>query len=210
MAASILTVVTPAVTHDLTTLETVKDELNVTDTASDARYTRWIAEASGFIRFYCNRTFAAEGLSEQFRFVVESWIRDPARACLTLRRRPVSVIASITEDGTALAATDYEADLDRGSIWRLSSDVRVPWSAAKVVVAYTAGYALLDGLPYGLETACLEIVKHRLFARERDPMVRQQSIPGELEQQWWVPGANEDGVPPTIRAMLDPHRDIPV
>lgn len=236
MAASILTVVTPAVTHDLTTLETVKDELNVTDTASDARYTRWIAEASGFVRSYCNRTFASETVSELWRPGTPAWspdrnwsglyadynrswnhADDRSHGALKLRRWPVTAIVSISEDdAAALTTDDYEIDAEMGWVWRLSGQsagvggVRSGWYASKIVVTYTAGYALLDGLPYGIESACIEVVKHRQFARERDPMLRQQSIPGELEQQWWVPGANESGVPPTIRAMLDPWRELNV
>lgn len=208
MTGSILTIVTPAATHDLTVIETVKDELGITDTAQDDRLYRWISEASGFVRSYCNRTFAEEGLSEQWRDV-----RLNRDVPLVLRRRPVSTITSVIADGTALTTDEYEVDGHTGMLWRLSGGAtghRVHWCALLVVVTYTAGYALLDGLPYGIETACIETIKHRVAARNRDPSLRMQEIPGELVQQWWVPGANEDGVPPEIRAMLDPYRELNV
>lgn len=225
---SILTILTPAITHDLTTLATAKDEMNITGTASDDRLARWIREASGFIRGYCDRTFAAETLKETWRpgtagrnrdynWSSSNWIYGPAGDALRLRRWPVTAIVSISEDdAAALTSDDYELDGDRGWLYRMSGQVsgaggsRTGWYGSKLAVTYTAGYALLDGLPYGLETACLEILKHRQAARERDPMLKQQTIPGELEQQWWVPGANEDGVPATIRALLDPHRAMNV
>lgn len=209
---SILTIVTPAPTHDLTVLVTVKDELGVTDASQDDRLNRWISETSGFIRSYCNRTFAQEQVREMWR-VSERFPRH--EGFVQLRRYPVVSIDGIEEDdGDALTTDDYEVDAERGWLWRMRGQTagvggcRCPWRARKLSVTYTAGYALLDGLPYGIETACIETIKHRAAARNRDPNLRAQEIPGELVQQWWVPGANEDGVPPEIQAMLDPHRNL--
>ncbi len=223
MVGSIFTVVVPASTHDLTVLDTVKDELDITNSSQDARLNRWIAEASGFIESYCNRTFAEEQVSELWRSnghmgrFHHHHHHHEGVGFLQLRRFPVTTIDSITEDdGTALTSDDYEIDAERGWLWRMSGQVsgvggcRRLWCASKLVVTYTAGYALLDGLPYGIETACIEAIKHRSAARSRDPNLKMQEIPGELVQQWWVPGANEDGVPPEIKAMLDPHRILNV
>jgi len=207
---SILTVTVPAATHDLTTIETIKDELDITGTASDERLYRWISEASGFIENYCGRVFAAETLSEMWRGLSRHYANAGGRMPLILTRRPVFAITSVTVDGTALTADQYEMDPATGMLWRLSSDCRIHWCAAKITVVYTAGYPLLGGLPYGIETACIETIKHRLAARNRDPNLKMQEIPGELVQQWWVAGANEEGVPAEIRAMLDPHREISV
>lgn len=205
MTPPIITVTTAAVTHDLTTLDTVRDELGIAadDTSSDARLARWISESSGFIRDYCGRVFAAETVSEL-------WRPDCAMQCLITSRVPVSTITSITEDDVVLTTDEYEADLGNGFLYRLYSDVRCKWTASKIVIVYTGGYDLLDGVPYGVEMACIETIKHRESARNRDPMMRSQTIPGELEQVWWVPGAGEDGVPATIRALLDPHRRVSI
>ncbi len=192
---SILTIVTPAETHNMTVLATVKDELGITDTALDARLNRWITEASWFIRDYCGRTFAEEILSEQWRGV--------SLACgspLILSRRPVSDITSVTVDGAALDTDEYEVHPDSGRLWRLSGDSRATWCAGKIVVAYTAGYALLDSLPYGIETACIQLVKHRYTNSTHDPNVVREEIPG----------GNHNGVSSEIQAYLDKHRDVSV
>ncbi len=130
MRDSIFTVITPAATHDLTTLETVKDELGILNTAQDTRLYRWIAEASGFIKSYCNRTFAEEQVSELWRSAGgmgrfhhhHHGDGQTTVGFLQLRRFPVTTIDSVSEDdGTALTSDDYEIDAERGWLWRMSS-----------------------------------------------------------------------------------------
>jgi len=209
MTSSILTVTVPAATHDLTTIETMKDELEITGTALDSKLYRWISETSGFIKDYCGRVFAEETLSVLWRGVyLRSGSDGPAP--LIFPRRPLSSITSVAVDDAVLTANEYEFDTATAMLWRLSSDCRINWCARKIVVVGVGGFPLLDGLPYGVESACIEKIKHRLAAGGRDPNLKMQEIPGELVQQWWVAGGNEAGVSAEIRAMLDPHREIVV
>lgn len=217
--SSILTVLADAPTRDLTTLATVKDELGITDGESDARLSRWIREVSGLVESYCNRVFAQQTVQETFRFArgPEAWVRDNHRLVLQLKRRPVASIASVTEDTTALVAgADFEADLTLGHVWRLISDMttsrRIAFQSANLVsVVYTGGYALMGGLPYPIEQACLGLLKHRWAARRRDPLLRSQNIPGVIEQQYWVGAVGDNGaLPPEIEDLLTAYREIAI
>jgi hypothetical protein len=62
----ITTVVTPASSHDLTTLDAVKDELPISGNGSDAILGRYISGASQAVEQYCNRVFVVETVSDQF------------------------------------------------------------------------------------------------------------------------------------------------
>src|SRR5262245_27002581 len=100
---SILTVVTPATSFDLTTVADVKADLGITGGASDALLTRYISESSVQIARACNRVFGEEELSELFRG--RPFPRH-GTAPLILSRRPVSEIDSVTEDDVLLSASD--------------------------------------------------------------------------------------------------------
>lgn len=220
MRDSILTIVEPAKSRDLTTLAIVKDELNIKDNASNARLARWIKEASGAAEVYCNRAFGLETLSELFRRhgfgggAGHNW-REPEP--ITLRRFPIVAINSIVEDdGAALTADDYEFDPETGRVWRLSGQVngvggcRVPWHAVKTVFGYPAGYDLPDAAPFNLARACQALVTLRWNARGRDPTLRAETVPGVLERQWWVPSVGQPALPPEICELLDHFREINV
>ena len=132
---------------------------------------------------------------------------------LHLARWPNVALASIGEDGVTLAADDWELDAATGELWRLDgADRRVAWPAAKIVVAYAAGY-LLPGdpqrdLPEDLERACLETVKARWFARLRDPLVKSEQVQGITSADYWVPstGDGDPGLPPSVVGLLQRYR----
>lgn len=216
MSESILTVVTPALTHDLTVLTTVKDELGITDNASDARLARWIRECSGLIAIYCNRTLAQETVTEVFR--PPTWgrrfRRNELSPSLILDRTPVSEISAVSIDGGAALTegTDYELDQDAGLLSRLCNSNRSEWFAcSSISVTYTGGYVLMGTLPYPIEQACLTLIKHRASARGRDPMLRSQNVVGVLEETFWVGAVGDNGaIPPEAAAMLDPYRRMPI
>lgn len=206
----IVTIVTAADTHDLTTLATAKDELNILDSAQDDRIRRWIHEISGFIETYCNRTFASETVSELWRTPGNGVDMDRLR----LTRFPVSAVTSITEDAdAALTTSDYETDADAGWIYRMTgaSGTRTRWYAQKIVVVYTAGYATLTDLPWQIETACLTLLQHRNAARGRgDPYLQQIDVPGLLTRRWWIPSGDAAGLPPEVIDLLAPFREVNV
>src|ERR1044071_9207493 len=103
MGSRFLTVKTPATSFDLTDIDTVKDELEISGSESDDRLARYITEASRAIATWCNRVFGKETVAETFR-------NGEGLECLVLARRPVVSITSIVEDGVTLSSSDYELD----------------------------------------------------------------------------------------------------
>lgn len=211
---SLLTVTAAATATDLTTLEAFKAELAIAHGDGDEWIKRAIPRASAAIATWCNRVFAQETLSEQFRLDAPSPGGDRVAGNtdhLLLGRWPVSSIAAVTEDGVALAAADYELDGPSGVLYRVSDDSRVAWASAKIVVAYTAGYTLPGTanytLPRDIEHAALLLLKSWWFARTRDPLVKQESISGVADVAYWVaaPGQAAD-LPPDVAALLDKYR----
>jgi hypothetical protein len=192
-----LTVTAPAATYDLTTVEAVKAELRLETKKWDELLFGFIHEQSRIVADECNRVFAKETVTETFRL-------DCARAELVLRRYPNIVMGALTEDGTALTAADYEIDDEAGLLYRLSDDVRIAWPSLKIVMSYTAGYELLDGLPEPIERTCKEFVKAAWFAARRDPSVKSEDIPGVYRVEYWIgdlPGSRGDWL-----RRLDPYR----
>jgi hypothetical protein len=202
-----VTVITPADSHDLTSIEAVKLELGITDTTEDEKLRAWIHQASGAIEDYCSRVFALEEVIETFRtpeFGVEQW--------LSLSRSPVSEIVSVTENDVLLTASDhYEVDGD-AFLWRVSSNYLTPWaSLGRVSVQYIGGYSLLDDLPYGVERACLQLIKTYRSRAGRDPMLRSEEIPGVQRFDYQVqPTGDDGGIPPDVTSLLRPYVRIGV
>lgn len=202
---SILVVTAPAARRGLTTVATVKRELGIAGSADHDLLENLILQASVTIEGWCRRTFPREDVVETFRLSAE-------QAVLHLARWPNVVFASIIEDGVTLTADDWEGDSATGELWRLDgADHRIPWPAAKAVVAYCAGY-LLPGdpqrdLPEDLERACLETVKARWFARLRDPLVKGEQIQGIASADYWVPptSTGDPGLPPGVIGLLQRH-----
>jgi hypothetical protein len=126
---------------------------------------------------------------------------------LQLSRWPEVSIVSFTEDGTALVeGTDYVIEKDVGQAIRLDaqSGRRRHWNATPKVVQYTAGYS---AIPSEVEDAVIRMVTRRFRAKGRDPNLRQQSIPGVLEQSWWIATGSDSGnLTPDIVDLLDNYR----
>lgn len=205
---SILTVTGPASSYDLTALATVKTELSIVGSGDDTKIDGWIRQASSAIAKYCNRVFAKETVSEQFRLV----------RCipkLTLSRRPISSITSILEDEveTVLVnGTDYEYDSLTGEVWRLTSDdARTHWGASKIVVVYQAGYTLLSELPYEVERAAILLVKYYRFSAKRDPFIRSETADGIGRTDYGFGGMTEEIImPPDVASLISPYRELVV
>lgn len=196
-------VLTAAATYNLTTLDTVRAELGLTD-ISDDMVMRWIAGASARIAAYCNRVFALETVRESFEF-------RPGESANALRlsRTPVAAITSVTVDGSA--TTDYKVDTKSGVLARTASGVVGTWFGREIIVTYSGGYELVGTLPWPVEDACLVMLRHRASSRTRDPMLRQLEIPGVSTETYWVPsGAQESGLPPEVEDLLADFRTVAV
>lgn len=197
--------------YDLTTLAAVKTELSITSGADDAFFKSLISRASAAAANYCNRVFPVETVTDDI------WSqRSPTRyivpgtfAPLTLSRFPVTEVTALTENSVALVdETDFRIDYDKGQLIRLNAlGTPIPWSVYPISVTYSAGYATI---PYDVVDAVIRMVKNRWFMRQRDPALRQQSIPGVLEQQFWVATGSEAGaMTPDVTDLLDNFR-VPV
>ena len=207
-----LTVLTPPSESDLTTLEVVKEELGIMDTGLDKMLSRWISEASATIGLVTNRTFGLEDLSETFRFDMQRTNLVYEVPHLRLSRYPVAELTSLIDMSTSLPIDpgSYDLDAEKGLIWRLSTmGWRSLWWTGyqDLIATYTAGYDLPDGAPLPLQEAVLLLIKHRLAARSRDPNLRQQNVPGVLEQTWWVPSGAESAIPPEVAMKIEPYRE---
>jgi uncharacterized phiE125 gp8 family phage protein len=216
MIRSIATITVDPVLTALTTLQRAKDELSITDSASDALLTAKIDEASSDIEAHTNRIFAKATLSETFWCdAFEGYRQGHSRHLnsLTLARAPVASITSVTVDDVVVAASEYRLDAQSGLLFRLTSDgFPSVWCWSKsVVIVYVAGYdlpgAATPNLPPALQAAALSLLNSYWQSRGRDPMVRGESIPGLGDVQYWVGSVGEAGqLPPDVMAKITPFR----
>lgn len=204
-----LTVTQAANSYDLTKLATVKAEIG--DNDDDALLSVFITQASNAIAKYCNRVFAKETVAETFRPQARfGYYRSPGFSAaadgICLSRYPITQIISIVEnDVTLITDTDFEIDSESGIINRLCGDRFTSWTHyGKTVVTYTTGYDLPDGLPSGIERACVLLVKQYAASGDRDPMVRSEKTDG-IGQTDYFTGA-DSGFPPEVTGLLMQHR----
>lgn len=207
-----LTVASPAASTALTTLDTVKAALSISNDVDDEFIERQIAGISQRIvsEILCimpavdgTRTIGAEALTQQYRL-------KSAQNCLVIGRwipqMPVT-ISGVVEDGTALDAADYE--FNGGMLIRLSDDKPTCWSASKIVVSLSAGWLLPEdtgrNLPPNIEDAAIELIKIARFNRTRDPTLRQENIlEGLYSYQLFAPSDAPGGIPENVAALLAP------
>jgi hypothetical protein len=207
---SILTVVTPASTQDLTTLANVKAEIGITGTAEDTNINLWIDQASSVIAGECNRVFGQETVLESCGVGAPIGMQWPEYERIVLTRNPVASITTLVEDGnTLVSGTDYEVDKDSGIITRLIGDFERRWWFRTLAVTYVAGYQLLGTLPEAIERACISLVKQFRYAAQRDPLLKSEDIPGVLSQTFWVGGVGEksNGLPLDVETLIAPYRN---
>lgn len=95
-----ISITTPAQTTALTTLAHVKDELAITVSTFDSLLTRYISEASDEILKFVDRVLAREQVTET--------LVGTGRTILMVGRRPLVALTSVSYDGDALDAADYQ------------------------------------------------------------------------------------------------------
>lgn len=214
---STLAVTVPADSFDLTTVETVRAVAGITeDQISDDLMEILIQQASGIVAEHCGRVFGLETLIETFW---PGW-QDAGRGQLVLSRRPVAAVTSVEENGAVIDSADYAIDYSAGTLLRLSSGQLSGWCSPKIVVAYEAGYLLLDGLPYGIERACIELIRNWWTSGSlsgRDTSLRRESIeiPGvrTIQQEFFASGSSSgsssaSALPDVVINLLNPHREV--
>ncbi|EHK56907.1 hypothetical protein [Allomesorhizobium alhagi] len=200
---SILTVTTPAADRNLLSVAELRAAVGVSDSSRDAELAIVGARVAATIARICRvatagatpATLREEVLSETFRL-------DRSADCLILSRLPVSSVASVTEDGTAVDAADYEVDASPGMLLRLSGDDPACWRCGKIVVAYTAGWATV---PDDLKDAAARMV--RIFSADatQEPGLKRENIPGLIEKEWWVAPADDPLAPADVIELLGPY-----
>ncbi len=150
--------------------------------------------------------FPAETVSEKFLADHPGWKVYGGVKPLTLARWPLISVTSVTEDSTLLVVgTDYLVDYDNGQLTRLdTSGFPCSWHPLPLTVVYVAGFSVT---PADVEDAIIRMVTKRHSAKGRDPALKQESIPGVIEQSWWVATGSEAGnMTPDITDVLDNYR----
>lgn len=213
MSVKVITTVlsTALPNYDLTTLDVVKDELSILDNSKDVTLKRYISSASAAASQYCNRKFQLEQLQDEF------WPdREPFQYTLPggadvlqLSRWPVTApIISIIVNGAALVENaDFRVNYDNGTLVRLDWNLYPrKWAALPTVSQFVGGFY---DIPDDIEDAVIRMVTRRFSAKGRDPNLKQQNIPGVIEQQWWIATGTEAGnMDPSITDILDNYRAI--
>jgi hypothetical protein len=205
----------------LTTLATVLDELGLaTDGGGpqDTRLERYITAASALVDSFLDRTLArADGIVEKVAGFGDNF--------LTVERRPLLAITSISFDGSTIDATNYEIHGDGeagliygrgGFVWtasRLQEIVQtvVTSSERKLFeITYNGGYVTPEQvsqaaftpqtLPADIEDAVIQMVTTRWRQQGRD-----QSVKSEKIKSWSATYADSRALPPSIQAVLAPY-----
>lgn len=197
-----LTVTTPATSERLANPVRIVSALGQAGVTVSSDAAGVLADdASAVIARWCRRAFGSATYSEVFR---RGHCDYPER--LVLARWPVSAIASVTVDGVALSASDYE--LDSSMLYRLSSDLRVRWSGEKVTVAYVAGYALPDSAPADLERACIAMAVALYHGQGRDTAKRSEMVDGIGSISWRDADKGGAAIPADVEQLIGPYREV--
>lgn len=201
-----LTIISPAESHRLTTLAAVKAELQVTGGTDDAYLSGLIDQASDMVQTWCSRTFALERVRETID-------RRTGSESIMLSRFPVATIITATLGGQVIDPADIETE-DGGFVYRLDgTGSRTGWQSGRFIIEYDAGFVLPDQpaptLPKDIERAALTLVKGEWFARNRDPLIRSEDVNGVSSTTYWVGGFGAGAsLPPDVEGLLAKHRQV--
>ena len=207
-----ITVNTSSTNSRFTTLESVKNDLGITDPSQDAYLDNLILEAGDFIRTFTGREFARETVTE----TLPKRSHNPR---LMVSRTPIRNIVSIQDDGSTVASTSYEVeDSEAGIIfrengWRDTTQYRhwiSPYPSRSgrkdYKVEYEAGFAMPGStdrdLPYDVERAAREIVTQTFLEAGQSGNVKSEAV-GEASIAYAGP-ANSLAIPKSAEARLEP------
>lgn len=199
---------------DLTQLDTVKDELQLSTTATsdDDFIEQLIDEASDFIATWTGRTFGKATYIET--------LDANGGLFLMLAKTPVVSISLVTDDGTTISSTTYEIDdadagiLFRETGWRSTQlsfhnieafplhEGKRDWSVTYVAGWDTPGSTATRTLPYDVERACIDIVKTNYLRRHEDTRIRHQSVDETFEI------LVKESLTPSALRILERYRQI--
>jgi hypothetical protein len=166
-------VVTPATDLTLLTPEELRVAagLDRADASQDETLAEYEAEVAAEIASDC--AIASDGVNPptlRSEEVADVFRLGCPLVALYLSRRHVSEIASIVENGIALDKPDWRLVAETGKLVRLINDADACWSAAKVEVAYTAGF---DIVPNDLKSEAKSRIRIKVSENARDPLARR-------------------------------------
>lgn len=192
-------IVTPPASEDLTLVETVKRELNITTSVDDDLWLERIRRASAEIVRFCNRPFAQATVTDYFRMT------GSGSDSLFVSRPPVVEVITADDDAVDWALYEFST---QGQIGLIDHDDTPAWQGAAVSITYKGGYLLLQELPREIEEACISLVKARYFGAKRDPYVVSESVPGVLTTEYRVSALGYEGshLPPEVQAPLESYK----
>lgn len=232
MTLSIVTLLSSATSDLLVPVEDVKEVLQLTDNAYDEELKRIIRRASARINAYCGYELTVQRYRVQTPSYGSTILQLPHRNLRTV----LNVLDGLTtDDATALTATEYRADLQRG---QLQKDEGWPWTSQqweglarqpeagqeylRWTIDYSAGFipgggktSTWDGststgptLPADISDACLLLVKDAWERRTRTGDVQSERV-GELSITY-RDGASDrfGGLPGEVADILRPYRSI--
>jgi hypothetical protein len=200
-----LSIVTPATTTNLTTLNRARAMLSFT-TADEATVAILIEQASQAIVDYCRRPFARETVRETFE--------GPTRSGgVLLGRSAVTEILSVTELGETIPLDEVRHDPDSNMLFRVGADSWHLCWLDEIAVTYTAGYVLPSDdsagtLPSSVERAAIRLIGAFLSMNGRDSLIKSETIEGVGQTSWWVPGAGAAMADPEAQQLLDGYRRL--
>lgn len=210
-----LTVLEPAATTGLTTLDMLKLALGITTDDDDDYLEMQIVNASSFVCGILNVAAAQDGTRNLGLETLEEYCSGPL-----LSRVPiVSIEAMADGNGDSLDPADYLVDKITGRLFGANTR----WAnlvynytppALPMLVTYKAGWLLPgeDGrnLPPVIESATISRISSGRAGRGRDPAIKAERIPGVMDVEYWVgstsSGGDGSGIPPDIMSQLSLYR----
>jgi len=214
----ITTVVTPAVSTDLTTLLNLKSELKLSGSvpADDIYLRRAIKQATASAQNFCNRVFAQQTYQDLIQvrprhYTYPNFLPN-RRDSYLVSNGPLVSVTSVNENGTVLVSgTDFEVDVANGILYRLDSFGNpTDWVTFPLTIVYVGGYTLPPAspstLPPDLEDAVIRMIKSKWFARDRDPMLKEEDIAGIGREVYWIGAPGDGSMTPDVTDILDNYR----
>ncbi len=135
--------------------------------------------------------------------VKATWLASPERrsAMLILPWRVAITPGQVVENGVNLTSNvDYRL-VGGGMLQRMSAGAPIYWSSAAIVVPYTAGWVLPDGVPPELERQVIDQVKMAYYAADSDPAIRSESVPDTYQASYAVAGGDSIGKSGLLTAL---------
>lgn len=208
-----------AAARSLTTRDAVKTAMRISDTDTDTLIDALLPRVSAMVVAWCRLARDAAGSKPTFarETLRATWYASDCgrgRALFLPWRVPLFSVDSVVEDGTTLSAgNDYVViGAKGGRLMRLSDGTPTEWSSAKVVVTFKAGFAstMSANIDPSIEAAAIEQIKGMVYAADRDPAIRSESVPDLASKSYSVTGGDTMGASvllPAVRDMLAPWRN---